>query len=112
MLEPSLGIQNVDRRDTRFERQDRPLDASSDIRHALEAHRHAADDLSIPPQQPTAKVAVPKYFKHRDHSAMRVGSLGGDCRSIGKHLTFAAFSDDGLNRRKSDGSLNWDRLSV
>jgi hypothetical protein len=69
----------------------------------------------FPPQQPTAKLAVPKYLKHLPDAitvAVRAGSLGGDCRSIGKHLTFAAFSDDGLNRRKSDASLNWDRLPV
>jgi hypothetical protein len=63
MLEPSLGTQNVDRRGTRFERQDRPSGVCSDIRHAPEAHRYAADDLLIQPQQPHCEGCRPDIFE-------------------------------------------------
>jgi predicted Zn-ribbon and HTH transcriptional regulator len=80
MLELSLGTQNVDRRDTRFERQDWPLGVCSHIRHALEAHRHAADDLLIQPQQPHCKGCGPEIFE----APMGCEDGGGARRVIGR----------------------------
>jgi hypothetical protein len=66
MLELSLGTQNVDRRDTRFERQGRPLGVFSDVRHALEAHRQAANDLLNPAAATELRSCCrPEIFKRR-----------------------------------------------
>jgi hypothetical protein len=106
MLEPSLGTQNVDRRDTRFERQDPPLGVCSDIRHALEARRHAADDLLIQPQQPHCEGCGPEIFEAPigcEHGGGARRVIGTAIADRSGNLTFATFIDNGLNEENLTG---------